>query len=182
VKIEDSQAAAVQPDKARDTPDTKKDGKFAKVLAKKADEKKPGEAKLAQPSAGVAAGPPAQGPAPVEKKDAAHAAHEPRAIQGLAQEITVAQSSNRTDVKIQLHSKVLDGLNIQITRQAGRVSVEFQTASPQVATLLTSNTSQLASALQARGIQVGSINVQNSPASTPGGQGPVRQPRGGRQR
>jgi flagellar hook-length control protein FliK len=121
------------------------------------------------------------------KTQAAQPATLKEPIQALAREIWHGvNAQGREQVDIQLNSKVLDGLRIQIVRDSDRLNIRFEGASEGVAQLLNRNVGALTESLAAHGVRVGSIRVGESEAarwtahkgqdrSRTGGQGRRRQ-------
>src|SRR5262245_19801973 len=69
-------------------------------------------------------------PIAIEKVEAPRPVIEPKIVEGLVREISVITEADRTDVRIQLNSKTLDGLQINISKENGNVSLQFFTTSP----------------------------------------------------
>lgn len=109
-------------------------------------------------------------------------------IQGLVQEIwTSMNERGQEQVQIQLNSKVLDGLQIQITREKDAISLRFISRTDQTAQLLSRNTGALAASLAEHGVQVNRIELNNreqplSRDSRPRGEQRPQKDQGGRQR
>jgi flagellar hook-length control protein FliK len=95
--------------------------------------------------------------APVEGK---HIVAVPPELQQLVREISVAvNAQGNKEVQIELHSNTLKGLNIRIERQAEGVSIQFQSTSDQVSSLLQKNLPALTQGLNDRGVTVSTIKV-----------------------
>ena len=142
---------------------------FGKVLEQKSEESKASKKgeDLSDQGPGDTTSPvpflpmPAVAPSATAK---APAAPEIRDLNGLVQEIAVVAGTN-PKVEIQFNSKTLQGLNVQIAKQGEQISVKFLTSSDSVAQLLSSNSTQLSQALEAKGLNVAPIQVQLAPAS-----------------
>ena len=84
-------------------------------------------------------------------------------IQALVQEIWHSVSTQgQEQVDIQLNSKVLEGLKIQIVRQPGTFDIRFESSSDVVAQLLARNVGALTQSLAAHGVPVGQIRVNDT--------------------
>jgi flagellar hook-length control protein FliK len=62
-------------------------------------------------------------------------------------------------LEIQFNAKTLDGLRVHLQSQQGAISVNLQTAVPDVARLLTNNLSSLRGALERKGATVANLIV-----------------------
>ncbi len=130
-------------DEKKKTKDKTKDGE------EKAGQVPPGllpqQGKLGQ--AGKVQGP--QGAAPLP------------AVERLAEEIVlIDRGADVHEVHIQFDSKTLNGLRVQLLRQDGAVSIRFLTRSEDTAQLLAHHIPQLTQSLEAKGIQLGAIQLQ----------------------
>jgi flagellar hook-length control protein FliK len=100
----------------------------------------------------------------------------PPEIQNLVQEMVVAIDAVGCErVEIQLDSKTLDGLRIQIRNQGGEVAIRFFSHSPEVTQFLTQNLPALSQAMANRGIRVGACRVEKGSDSQRRGFGSGRQ-------
>ncbi len=178
---------------------------FSRVLAKKRDPGQQGagtalwqggkrpSGDLDPASLGLAQGPQAQfgqllQPTAVESKRAVAV---PVELQQLVHEITVGvNAAGNQQVSIELNSNVLKGLHIRIERQQGAVSIQFQSTSDQVSSLLSNNLDALSEGLADRGVSVSNIRITGAGESAgsqdfkgralSGGRAPSGQQRGGR--
>ena len=73
------------------------------------------------------------------------------------QSTTGAAGNDKVD--IQFNSRTLEGLQVSISRNEGKVSVQFNTASEQVSQLLTQNVQSLTQAMAARGVDLAEVRV-----------------------
>lgn len=191
MKVTDSQPSASDPasdpsmtaddvDSSQDT-GTDEPSAFAQVLAKKRQAeqestrsqsgKQPESAldpttmaALAQPQATFE---PSMQAAPIESKRAVDV---PIALQDLVREISVAtNAAGNQQVHIELNSNVLKGLHVVVERKDGAVAIQFQSASDEVARLLSRNAGALSQGLADRGVHVADIQVTR-PADSPRGQ------------
>jgi flagellar hook-length control protein FliK len=170
MKIDDNSPAvrAAQAAKAleargkSDTGSKEPSKSFAKVLAEKKEGAAPA-GPTAEVQSGAAPMPAAAQRGPeiaTTEVSAAHAVNVPDQLKGIVDEITVAlPQSGPQHVEIQLNSKTLQGLKINITRDQGQVNIQFQTQSPQVASMLEQNQGSLQQALADRNVRVGSVRV-----------------------
>ena len=93
----------------------------------------------------------------VESKQAAAL---PAELQQLVREISVVvDAAGKQQVHIDLNSNVLKGLHIRIERQDGAMAIQFQSASDEVASLLSRNVDALSQGLAERGVGVADIRV-----------------------
>jgi hypothetical protein len=72
-------------------------------------------------------------------------------------------------VDIQFNSKTLQGLQVSISQNDGKISVQFQTANEQVSQLLSQNVQALTQALANRGVDVADVRVAPPLASADSG-------------
>lgn len=109
-----------------------------------------------------------QMPAEVE---APRSVAEPRLIQGIVSEIVMAAEPGGTqEVQIQLNSRTLDGLKINISKDAaGEIAVKFITANENVAQMLQRNVQTLSHSLAAKCLPVAGIQVQTSSSGSGSG-------------
>jgi flagellar hook-length control protein FliK len=90
----------------------------------------------------------------------------PTDLQQLVREISVVvNASGNQQVNIEMNSKTLQGLHVQIERRDGAVAIQFQSNSDQVAGLLSRNLESLSQGLAERGVNVAEIKV-SSPRET----------------
>ena len=175
MKVTDPQPPASDPNVNADDFDSSQDtdnddaSAFAQVLAKKREAEQdsaqskskhaegaldPAAAGLAQPQVAFEQSLQA---APVESKRAVGV---PIALQELVREISVAtDAAGKQQVHIELNSNVLKGLHIVVERQDGAVAIQFQSASDEVARLLSRNSDALAQGLTDRGVSVADIHI-----------------------
>ena len=150
-------------------PDSTKKSAFAKVLQEKA----PG-GKVVPGSPPRELGDPAAFANPVlniapftnspQGAEAVHSVALPKALEGLVQEIHASVSSQEAGgVQIQFDSKTLDGLNVKLSKDNGRLSVEMTSKSADVTRLLTQNVNALAQRLEAAGYAGASLQVKTAP-------------------
>jgi flagellar hook-length control protein FliK len=173
----DSPGAAAPPSRAGESA-TSGSKKFDKVLARKGEEQK------ARNRGGEPAAPVSEeegkvlgamtamsflaqretAPSAIPKTAAAP---EVRDLDGLVQEILVVTGPGKNPtVEVQFHSKTLDGLNVQITRNGDEIAIRFMATSSSVAQLLSRNSNQLSQALEAKGLQVAPIRVEVASTSS----------------
>lgn len=101
---------------------------------------------------------------PVQAPEAPRPLHDARIIRSLVQEIhLVAHPGGRTEMEIQLNSKTLEGLQIRIGHEDGKLNIVFSTKSDDVSQLLNRNMANLTQSLAARGLQVANLQVVNVP-------------------
>ena len=94
------------------------------------------------------------------------AAPEVRDLDGLVQEILVVAGPGRAPlVEVQFHSSTLEGLNVQVSKTGDEISIRFLTSSASVAQLLSQKSDQLSQGLEAKGLQVATIQVELTQAS-----------------
>ncbi len=167
MKIDGVQANQPAKDKGTD-----KDKKFSAVLEKKkqSSSQEPAADDATAKSFSGTPGllpPPEMSGGPVAKTEQPQAATAARMLDKLTDEITVAtKESGVKEVQIQLNSKTLEGLKINISKpDAGGIQVQFQTQSNGIATMLQGQTSQLADRLAAKGLTVASISVNRKPGA-----------------
>jgi len=159
-------------DSSQDT-DNDEPSAFAQVLAKKREDREEQDSAQAKgrkqsegpPDAGAAAAlvqpqlapEPSPQAAPVESKRLAGV---PIALQELVREISVAtNAAGNQQVHIELNSNVLKGLHVIVERKEGAVAIQFQSASDEVARLLSRNADALSQGLSDRGVSVANIRV-----------------------
>jgi flagellar hook-length control protein FliK len=95
-------------------------------------------------------------------------------IQALVQEIVVmSKPAGQHSIEIQFNSKTLDGLHVQISGEQNQIAIRLSAASPSVSKLLSRNLDQLSEALQGKGLQVASIQVEIAPAMLNSGRSSV---------
>jgi hypothetical protein len=146
--------AAAQPRPVAVREEAKKKGTFAKVLDRKAAEEKP-------PAAAGAAAPLPQMAGRAEKIETAAPAGVAPEIDALVNEIAITlRGSGLGEVEVQFDSKTFAGLNVRITKENNRLHVRLQTASPEVAHLLTKQTDVLVRRLEARGYAAPAVEVR----------------------
>ena len=202
----DPQVSGNDLDSSQNSDNKDSDGSpFSRVLAKKRDPnqqaagtalsqggKRP-SGDLDPASLGLMQGPQAQfgqllQPTAVESKRAVAV---PVELQQLVHEITVGvNAAGNQQVSIELNSNVLKGLHIRIERQQGAVSIQFQSTSDQVTSLLSNNVGALAEGLADRGVSVSNIRITGASESArsqdfkgrslPSGRAQSGQQRGGR--
>lgn len=121
-------------------------------------------------------------PAAAEAKQV-RAVQLPPALEGLVQEIQVsARDMQSSDVRIQFDSKTLDGLQVRITRENGKLAVELNCRSAEVSRLLRQHVEGLGHALESRGYPGATIEVRSSARPSPQqGRGDGGQREGGQQ-
>ncbi len=173
MRISDTQSSNNDTNVKRDTrdKDTAENSSFSKMLAKKRDvgqdanqfqgsakgrqgDQDPSTLDLMQQSPGLES---SMQTAPVEGK---HIVAVPPELQQLVREISVAvNAQGNKEVQIELNSNTLKGLNIRIERQAEGVSIQFQSTSDQVSSLLQKNLPALTQGLNDRGVTVSTIAV-----------------------
>jgi flagellar hook-length control protein FliK len=96
--------------------------------------------------------------APVESK---HIVGVPVELQHLVREISVVvNAAGNQQVNIEMNSNVLKGLHVHIERREGTVAIQFQSASDEVAGLLSKNLDALSQGLADRGVSVADIHVE----------------------
>ncbi len=94
--------------------------------------------------------------------DSKHIVALPADLQQLVREISVVvNASGNQQVNIEMNSKTLQGLHVQIERREGAVSIQFQSNSDQVASLLSKNVESLSQGLADRGVNVAEIRVSS---------------------
>ena len=91
-------------------------------------------------------------PVEIEHIEAPRAVTPPAIVEGLVREISVVATESRQEVHIELNSKTLDGLRIDISKKDGNVSVQFVTSSPEVERVLQRNMDALHQGLAQRGV------------------------------
>jgi flagellar hook-length control protein FliK len=178
MKINDTQAPAPDPspdssdvDASRDD-DKKQDeaSAFSRVLAKKQqsqqeaaslkggkrEEADTDTSKFSQVSNPETFHPVAE----AKNVESKHVVELPSQLQQLVREVSVAAGKNQ--VQIEMNSNVLKGLNIRIERQNGELAIQFQTTSPEVSKLLSSNLDALSQGLADRGLSVADISITSS--------------------
>jgi flagellar hook-length control protein FliK len=159
MKIENKQIETARPTDAKKEDVRGKDDKkkgFSKAMEKARDKQgeAEGAANVMQPQAKL-------NDLSVADVKQTRAASEVRLTDNLVQEILVInRGSGSQEVHIQFDSKTMDGLRVQIQRENGVLSVKLMSQSDESAKLLSSNADQLAAALQAKGVQVATIQVQ----------------------
>jgi type III secretion system needle length determinant len=156
--------AASQPQGVAETADPRKRGAFSKILERKGAEEKPAQPLLEAPLQPLlrlndAAGEAAPVRAAVTVRD----------LDGLAQEIAVTvRGADLREVQIQMDSKTMDGLQIRISKENGKLNVRMQANSAEVSRLLAQQSDALVQRLEARGYQGAVVQVQSTPASASG--------------
>ena len=177
MKVTDPQPPASDPNVNADDvnspqgSDSDQPSSFAQVLARKreteqdsAQSKSSKQAENALDPTAVAALAQQQVPfeqslqaAPVESKRVVGV---PVALQDLVREISVAtNAAGNQQVHIELNSNVMKGLHIVVERKDGAVAIQFQSASDEVARLLSRNADALSQGLAERGVNVTDIHV-----------------------
>ncbi|MGC2194488.1 MAG: flagellar hook-length control protein FliK [Terriglobales bacterium] len=112
-------------------------------------------------------------------------------LQQLVREISVVvNAAGNQQVNIEMNSSVLKGLHVRIERREGAVAIQFQSASEEVAGLLSKNLDALTQGLADRGVSVADIHVEGPKEyartreyknqSNPGGRGQSGRQGGGR--
>jgi flagellar hook-length control protein FliK len=92
---------------------------------------------------------------------APHSVAIPPGIEGVVREITTGiNGAGNHEVHIELTSKTLGGLKIQLERHDGKIDIQFQSRTDDVARLLSRNVNELSQALADRGVQVNEIRVE----------------------
>jgi flagellar hook-length control protein FliK len=81
-------------------------------------------------------------------------------VEGLVREITLVTSDERQDIHIQFDSRTLEGLQIQISKEHGNVSLQFVTSSVEVERILHRNMDQLTNSLSQRGVNLSSNRIE----------------------
>ncbi len=183
MKVSDPQLPASDPasdpsvnaddlDSSQDT-DNDESSAFAQVLAKKREAEqestqsrsgKHAEGALDPTAAAALAHPQAifeqsMQAAPIESKGAVGV---PIALQDLVREISVAtNAAGNQQVHIELNSTALKGLHVVVERKDGAVAIQFQSASDDVARLLSRNADALSQGLADRGVSVAEIRVMS---------------------
>jgi flagellar hook-length control protein FliK len=149
----------------------KKSG-FSKLLQKEPEKQEPGMPPLASSPA------PQPQPEAVQEGAPVRATVTVRDLDNLALEVTVAVRGSR-EVEIQFDSKTLDGLNVRIEKEEGKLHVRLATESADVKRMLTAQTEALTNRLEARGYPGAVVQVQSAGEARPA-RSPERNP-GGRQ-
>ena len=94
-----------------------------------------------------------------------HAVSLPPQIEGVVREITAGvNAAGRNEVNIELNSKTLNGLQIHIEKHDGKIDVQFQSRTDDVARLLSRNVGALSQALADRGVAVNDIRIETPQA------------------
>jgi flagellar hook-length control protein FliK len=110
--------------------------------------------------AAAAALPQAQEWAPLSEVQKTQGPPEIRQVEAIVEEIAVAlRDDGSAEVRIELNSRTLDGLRIEIARRQGNVAIQFHAASQEVAQLLARNVDSLSAALANREVNVSEIRV-----------------------
>jgi flagellar hook-length control protein FliK len=114
--------------------------------------------------------PQSDAPAPVsptQEPDRPHAAADVEKIDRIVQEIAVTAHQGITQATVQLDSRTLEGLHIQIASQDGRLSIDFKTGSDSVKKLLDRNLEKLSAGLSSRNLRVSAIRVTSRSEDQP---------------
>lgn len=91
----------------------------------------------------------------------------PPALEGVVREIEVSlRDVQSSEVRIQFDSKTLDGLQVRIARENGKLAVEMNCRSAEVGRLLLEHVGGLGQTLEARGYPGATIEVRSSARST----------------
>jgi len=104
-----------------------------------------------------------EAPAAAQPVEAPRPLQDLQKIRALVQEVRLvsAPSGDKTQMDITLNSQTLDGLQIRIERDEGRMNIQFATRSDEVAQLLTRNMQNLQQSLAAHGLRVANLQVVN---------------------
>lgn len=133
--------------------------------------------------------PPPMGSMPVEsaaaEAKAVRAVELPPALEGLVEEIGV--NLQNSEVRIQFDAKTLDGLQVRIAREGGKLAVEMSCRSAETSRLLAQHVQGLSHALENRGyagaiIEIRTASARPSPQQGRGGGQQERGQQGGRQK
>jgi len=108
-------------------------------------------------------------PVEIEHVEAPRPVTPPAIVEGLVREISVVAADNRQEVNIELNSKTLDSLRIEISKQGGNVCVQFVTSSPEVERVLQRNIDALNQGLAQRGVNA-TLAIRESAPQSGGGQ------------
>lgn len=87
----------------------------------------------------------------------------PTALEGVVEEMHV--NLQGTEVNIQFDAKTLDGLNVRISREGGRLAVEMNCRSAEMSRLIAQHIPALGQALENRGYAAPVIEVRTSARS-----------------
>jgi type III secretion system needle length determinant len=142
------------------------------------EEGKPQPAPTLLPLAGVA--PPVEEAAPVR------GALPVKDLDSLAREIGAAiRVNDGKEIEIRFDSKTLDGLEIRIRKEEGKLSVRMRSDSPQINQLLAGQSEALAQRLEASGYAGVRVEMQAEPRSanftSSQGRGGARDDKGGQE-
>lgn len=89
----------------------------------------------------------------------------PPALEGLVNElVSVAGPDGSHAVDIQFDSRTLQGLHVRVTRNSEGVSIQLQTASDDVARLLSRNLDRLQHALETKGVPSPALRIETGTA------------------
>lgn len=104
-----------------------------------------------------------EAPAAAQPVEASRPLQDLQKIRALVQEVRLAssQSGDKMQMDVTLNSQTLDGLQIRIEREDGRMSIQFATRNDEVAQLLTRNMQNLQQSLAAHGLRVANLQVVN---------------------
>jgi hypothetical protein len=104
-----------------------------------------------------------EAPAPAKPVEAPRPLQDLQKIRALVQEVRLASSpsGDKMQMDITLNSQTLDGLQIRIERNEGRMNIQFATRNDDVAQLLTRNLQNLQQSLAAHGLRVANLHVVN---------------------
>jgi hypothetical protein len=176
--LKDKKVAETAPELAEDALDA-----FARDPGAQGEDK-PFPGRWAEPAGTPGAQPQAQGWDPaVRALEKPQGPPEIRHVEAIVQEISVAlREDGAAEVHLELNSRTLDGLRIEISGQQGAVAIRFHTASQEVAQLLARNVDNLSSALAARGVNVSEVRVWASGGGRRSGDAPSAGASGGRSR
>ena len=98
----------------------------------------------------------------IETKEV-HSVALPKELDGLVSEIQVAmQGKESEDVRIQFDSKTLAGLHVRLSKENGRLSVEFTSKSAEVSRMLTQSSDMLAQRLESHGYVGATVEVRSA--------------------
>ncbi len=104
-----------------------------------------------------------EAPAAAQPVEAPRPLQDLQKIRALVQEVRLASSpsGDKMQMDVTLNSQTLDGLQIRIEREDGRMSIQFATRNDEVAQLLTRNMQNLQQSLAAHGLRVANLQVVN---------------------
>jgi hypothetical protein len=181
MRISDSQPAPDDPSvsdnsDSRQKTDSDSSSAFSKMLAKKKDADKNADSlqgasqtgakgrqgDVDQSAIGLMQAEPLQLDRSIQPSavDSKHMVAVPPELQQVVREISTAvNAAGNHEVQIELNSNVLKGLHIRIEKQDSGVSIQFQSNSDQVSTLLSKNVDSLMQGLGDRGVTVSNINI-----------------------